>query len=138
MLPLAIMGLFRQSALSPLRLFIVLSILIYSMAAGHKEFRFIYPLLPPLFCLTADQLTSMRHQKVILIGLVVTQLPFGFYTAYWHQRGVVDVMDWLREYRAEQSIDVMFLMPCHSTPYMSHLHRPTAHLEFITCEPPIG
>ena len=35
-------------------------------------------------------------------------------------------------------ISVAFLMPCHSTPWRSHLVHPEIHAWALTCEPPIG
>jgi phosphatidylinositol glycan class B len=36
---------------------------------------------------------------------------------------------------APLSSSVLFLMPCHSTPHQSHLHREDVNLRFLTCEP---
>src|SRR5947209_8101186 len=71
-----------------------------------------------------------------------------------HQRGVVDVTHWLRGEEYAPTINstlenasgakVGFLMPCHSTPWGSHLleavePKKGSHSKswFLTCEPPI-
>ena len=59
----------------------------------------------------------------ILVGvLIITNLPVALYTSLLHQRGTLDVMKYVHEEtKFEQvnynSINVLFLMPCHSTPY---------------------
>lgn len=73
---------------------------------------------------------------VLLIGNVV---PAGYLSAV-HQKGTIDVMPKLSElaktYRDEfgKNASVLFLMPCHSTPYYSHVHH-NVSLRFLTCEP---
>ncbi|KAF7727346.1 glycosylphosphatidylinositol anchor biosynthesis [Apophysomyces ossiformis] len=57
------------------------------------------------------------------------------YLSLWHQRGVVDVMLWLRNQPSNISVGV--LMPCHSTPWQSVVHRPDMTMWFLTCEPPL-
>lgn len=74
------------------------------------------------------------------IGLLVGNvLPAG-YLSWVHQRGTLDVMSSLqsisRTYRDEfdQPAKLIFLMPCHSTPYHSHVHHNTT-MRFLRCEP---
>jgi phosphatidylinositol glycan class B len=64
------------------------------------------------------------------------------YFSLVHQRGTIAVMDWLatqplRDSTGTDSIPppLLFLMPCHSTPFYSHLHRPTP-MQFLDCSPP--
>jgi phosphatidylinositol glycan class B len=76
----------------------------------------------------------------------------GIYLSTVHQRGVVDVMLWLRRELQHQQqrhhemngisttlkkVDgILFLMPCHSTPMYSYLHY-NVPTRFLSCEPPI-
>ncbi|KAL0263298.1 glycosylphosphatidylinositol anchor biosynthesis [Diplodia seriata] len=78
--------------------------------------------------------------------LLTTALPFTVYGAQQavHQRGVVDVLHMLRRQHESQALDggsgnttVGFLMPCHSTPWRSHLVYPDINAWALTCEPPI-
>jgi GPI mannosyltransferase 3 len=49
-------------------------------------------------------------------------------------------MEHLRSIAPENLQSVGFLMPCHSTPMQSHLHRPhfeKGRLWAIGCEPPL-
>ncbi len=36
---------------------------------------------------------------------------------------------------APRGTDILILMPCHSLPHQSHLHREDVDLRFLTCEP---
>ncbi|CAN9294576.1 unnamed protein product [Alternaria alternata] len=73
-----------------------------------------------------------------------------------HQRGVIDVLAYLRHKHetrnsllntrsstgsnspAVSNTTVGFLMPCHSTPWRSHLVYPEISAWALTCEPPIN
>ncbi len=131
---------------------------------SHKEVRFLYPLLPVLHLLAgecmADYLLAGRSQslkattlsgiktlgKPILAPLLVTNVVIAYYTAVVHQSGVVAVTDFLRqEYEdrhlatasSSREMTVGFLMPCHSTPWRSHLVYPGISAWALTCEPPV-
>ena len=57
----------------------------------------------------------------IVVALIATNLPLALYTSILHQRGTLDVMKYISDQSAVtingQSMSVMYLMPCHSTPY---------------------
>ncbi|KAK6510939.1 glycosylphosphatidylinositol anchor biosynthesis [Arthrobotrys conoides] len=130
------------------------------MTTQHKEVRFLYPLLPIFHVLIAGlgvpNLPKKTTKKWILVALMLgINLPVAYYTSYVHQRGVVDVVNWLRhEHYSSSSPNkdgiaslggarVGFLMPCHSTPFGSYLWNAgvrddTPSAWFLTCEPPIG
>ena len=93
-----------------------------------------------------------------LFILPISLLPAIYLTAF-HQRGQNEVVLWMRdvlrsqrgtsqsgsislkgEGSSREMTSVGFAMPCHSTPWQSHLH--SKELEygrawFITCEPPV-
>jgi hypothetical protein len=50
-----------------------------------------------------------------------------------HQRAPIAVMDHLRN-KIETNDSILFLTPCHSTPYYSYLHK-NINMTFLTCEP---
>ncbi|KAJ2832830.1 glycosylphosphatidylinositol anchor biosynthesis [Coemansia furcata] len=80
------------------------------------------------------RLWSVRN---IVAYLLVTNVPASLYLNLVHQRGVVDVMTYLRSEAQKQLVEeIGFLMPCHSTPYYSHLHQPIP-MWFLSCEPPL-
>ncbi|XP_066540969.1 GPI mannosyltransferase 3 [Hoplias malabaricus] len=140
-LPLFLHGCSLSSKRNRILLFsTVWTLLVYSFLA-HKEFRFIYPVLPfcMIFCgLSLVKLHSWR--KSAAAALVVLNLIPALYTGLVHQRGVLDVMGHLQhlcdttELQSSPAPDVLFLMPCHSTPLYSHLHCPIK-LRFLECPP---
>lgn len=125
---------------------------------GHKEWRFLHPVLPLLHALTAIYLTrsptSSSHTpkgkrskppgrsfpvKLILF-LTLTALPQVWYLSTQHGAAQHAVIAYLR-HAIPQGGSLGVLMPCHSTPWQSHLHRPDlddAHAWFLTCPPPKG
>lgn len=122
----------------------------------HKEVRFIYPLLPMLHILAAKPLEAFfnpfpipkrKYRLGVMVLGVALNLFIAYYTGYIHQRGIIDVMHYLRHEQetnfqlapsAERNITVGFLMPCHSTPWRSHLVYPEINAWALTCEPPLG
>ncbi|XJO72856.1 hypothetical protein BDV3_003923 [Batrachochytrium dendrobatidis] len=93
-----------------------------------------------------SQRRSLRHPKTrpakwlwkVLAVVGITNIATAFYLSRSHQRGIMEVMNWLRiELHGGKVSDILFLMPCHSTPFYSYLHR-NIPMRFITCEPPIG
>ncbi|XP_050719571.1 GPI mannosyltransferase 3-like [Eriocheir sinensis] len=126
---------------------ILWSLLVYS-CLGHKEFRFLLPVLPLCMCMAGDHIAFhlSAHVKrkgrpaglwrwVVFLCLAVPNACALLYLGLVHQRGPLDVMQVLRaEAEAHPRPDVLFLMPCHSTPYYSHLHL-NITMRFLTCEP---
>lgn len=131
---------------------------------GHKEFRFLLPILPlsmhycGVYFQSLCKQTKVKkakksspaddspsnscgdtghvldtnaaelHQanlskaKILVLILLVTNVPAAMYFGLIHQRGNITVMRYLYEASLEkQSIDIVFLMPCHSTPYYRYV-----------------
>ncbi|KAL4993072.1 Alg9-like mannosyltransferase family-domain-containing protein [Aspergillus recurvatus] len=134
---------------------------------SHKEVRFIYPLLPALHILSASPLvefflpalaTTDRQyipRRLTLIFLLLVNVVIATYTTLFHASGVVSVLSYLRDQHqihgtantpsvpkespaSYGGITAGFLMPCHSTPWRSHLVEPTIHAWALSCEPPVG
>ncbi|XP_076984090.1 GPI alpha-1,2-mannosyltransferase 3 isoform X2 [Tamandua tetradactyla] len=112
------------------------TLLVYSML-GHKEFRFIYPILP--FCMVFCGY-SLNHLKIwkkpALSFLFLSNTLLAFYTGLVHQRGTLDVMSYIQElcYDGPNKSSVFVMMPCHSTPYYSHVHCPLP-MRYLQCPP---
>jgi phosphatidylinositol glycan class B len=127
---------------------------------SHKEVRFLYPVLPFLHVLAAGPLASFfspqshRSQKAILTFLFTVNVLLAGYASQVHQRGVIGVLSFLRhKHEARNNLSTIqigsdirpkmtnttvgFLMPCHSTPWRSHLVYPEIDAWALTCEPPI-
>ncbi|KAI7903719.1 Alg9-like mannosyltransferase family-domain-containing protein [Cokeromyces recurvatus] len=138
-LPFVGFGLYRMDKAIYDRIKILLGltiwmIIVYSLLP-HKEFRFIFPIVPILFIVAAYGLQQSRWRKRWAVLLVLTQIPMAIYFSVWHQRGVMDAMLWIRNEPSVQSVGV--LMPCHSTPWYSIVHK-NIPMWFLTCEPPLA
>uniref|UniRef100_A0A8B9PEM2 Mannosyltransferase n=1 Tax=Apteryx owenii TaxID=8824 RepID=A0A8B9PEM2_APTOW len=116
---------------------VIWTVLVYSMLS-HKEFRFIYPVLP--FCMFFCGY-SLKHLKACKKSaasfLLLSNLLPALYTGLIHQRGSLDVMSHVQQlcnnsYQSQASIFIM--MPCHSTPFYSHVHCPLK-MRFLQCPP---
>lgn len=128
---------------------------IYSVL-GHKEFRFVLPVLPIALMFSGYALAtlgstvplrgrdstskrsgtscSMKSRMAILF-LIVTNLPMALYMSMVHQRGVEDVMYYLSGEASKGKVkNILFLMPCHATPYYSFLHHDLP-MRFLDCTP---
>jgi phosphatidylinositol glycan class B len=126
---------------------------------SHKEVRFLYPLLPFLHVVAAGPLSvflpangPLTH-KAMLASFLMINIIIARYVSTTHQRGVIDVLSHLRHnhelrnnfsnfsHVAPDTISnttVGFLMPCHSTPWRSHLVYPEISAWALTCEPPLN
>jgi phosphatidylinositol glycan class B len=118
--------------------------------------------MPVLHLFTADSLAEfissgcigrrptwrrMRlSRKLVITGLLFMNVIVAYYTATVHQSGVIAVVDYIRRERQNRSaaateqlgpMSVGFLMPCHSTPWRSHLVHADIQAWALTCEPPI-
>jgi GPI mannosyltransferase 3 len=92
-------------------------------------------------------------RRLILGLLILLNASIAIYTTTIHGRGVIDVLTYLRHqhesyYRpphhnpdsnpiSNPNLTAAFLMPCHSTPWRSHLIHPTISAWALTCEPPL-
>ena len=58
--------------------------------------------------------------------LIIVNLPAALYTSLIHQRGNVDVMSYLHkeaQKNTNETMSILYLMPCHSTPYYRYPGR---------------
>ncbi|XP_076914903.1 mannosyltransferase APTG1-like [Bidens hawaiensis] len=123
---------------------------------GHKEFRFVLPVLPIALAFSGYSLAMLNPQyssnknikkptrthgktvwkiRAAVIFLVVTNLPMAIYMSMVHQRGTEDVMNYLAKEAREGNVkSILFLTPCHATPYYSTLHQ-NLPMRFLDCSP---
>ncbi|KAG6541769.1 hypothetical protein Mapa_016781 [Marchantia paleacea] len=148
---------------------------LYSLL-GHKEFRFVLPVLPLAMMFAGYALDSLEDRRTkpeendrvaedspdssssseagesrkqaastnfqtatkfwwILMFVFSTNMPAALYTSVIHQRGGEAVMEYLAKEATHNRVDsVLFLMPCHSTPFYSSLHK-NISMRFLDCSP---
>ncbi|KAJ5681958.1 uncharacterized protein N7477_001898 [Penicillium maclennaniae] len=101
---------------------------------------------------------SSRHtpQRLTLLFLLFSNLIIALYTTVYHGSGALNVLTYLRNQHdlhaaegqdtpyshlvgtiPEPGITAGFLMPCHSTPWRSHLVYPSINAWALSCEPPV-
>lgn len=130
---------------------------------SHKEVRFIYPLLPSLHVLTAPSLVSffmpavsqsswsLTPRRLTLLFVLLANLVVAVYTTLYHASGILSILAYLRSQHQSHSPVLAstnghpgagptagFLMPCHSTPWRSHLVDPDLRAWALSCDPPVG
>jgi phosphatidylinositol glycan class B len=119
---------------------------------GHKEWRFLHPLLPMLHIFASRSLVELYHRSAEAeikpqqkrrdsgaakhvttlplairtrdLCLLLLAIPASIYVVFFHCVGQVKVMSYLRSLPPENVTSVGFLTPCHSTPWQAYLHRP--------------
>ncbi|WFD32198.1 glycosylphosphatidylinositol anchor biosynthesis [Malassezia sp. CBS 17886] len=155
----------ERAATHTLALACVWTVAVYSLLS-HKEFRFLQVLVPWLHFFAALALArgapavrgirgAFAALPPLLRWLLVAQVPVAVYAVAFHAQAQVQVMAYLRTLRHPEwrMKSAGFLMPCHSTPWQSHLHAPSVevldrdaawtsgedgHAWFLTCPPPRG
>ena len=145
----------RPAGLCALARGISVAIAVLSLSP-HSEWRFVHPFLPPLLLFALPPMFKTytpaiaglyRLAQCIRQFTRIPKLPFYLcllapilpflYLNTLHGRAEVTVMDVLRQGRVGEVTGLVALVPCHSTPWQSHLHRDIPAW-FLTCEPPLG
>ena len=166
----------HDTALRTMLKTIVWVIGIYSLA-GHKEWRFIHPILPLLHIFAAKSLVDLAYNSPRLsngskkgtrqkkpsqsqtrtfihsrLGLpdipnktlffLLLSLPVSMYIVLLYCSAPISVLSYIRAIPKEElgHSTVGFLMPCHSTPGHSYLHRKElvdGGMWALGCEPPL-
>lgn len=117
-------------------------------ALAHKEHRFLFCVLQPMYCYVGVSLHRLLHDKhrkraqwtrAVLGILVVLNLAGVYVGNMVHGTGMIDVIHALRhELRRHgtDTADVGVLSSCHSTPAYSHLHAKVP-MWSLGCPPPL-
>ncbi|KAG7869395.1 hypothetical protein KL918_000940 [Ogataea parapolymorpha] len=142
-LPFFTIGLLVKKA-RELKLVLIIDILAFSLIQ-HKEFRFIYPMMPILlFFTTHGVLYALKKLKPFTFSCLILFIAFfntaiAFYFTQIHESGVITVTQYLRNEIGSRQSSIGFLTPCHSTPFQSHFHLQPNQVDiwFLTCEPPL-
>lgn len=148
-LPFFLYG-FMSTAWSDYKGLLLCYLLVFT-AIPHKEFRFIYPMMPVLLTYSASGLLQLssriskrRVKQIAGITLALSAILSYYFTQY-HEVGELQIPTLIRDKiivseLQDRPISVGFLTPCHSTPFQSHFHLPESQAEiwFLTCEPPLA
>lgn len=96
---------------------------------------------------------TIRNKPYLFLALSINLFLAG-YLSILHQPAPLSVLHFLRtDYthihqpatiltpishpETDDELFALFLMPCHSTPWRSHLLSPSLHARALTCEPPL-
>jgi Alg9-like mannosyltransferase family len=83
------------------------------------------------------QRSLLRSSTVAFaVLLLLANAPLVVYFGMYHQRGVIDAIGWIREHTDPAVHSVFFYMPCHSTPFYSHVGK-RLPMHFLECRPPL-
>ncbi|KAF9014040.1 glycosyltransferase family 22 protein [Cyathus striatus] len=156
----------RNTALRTMLGTVAWSVGVYSLA-GHKEWRFLHPILPLLYVFAAKSLVDRsplrtKPSKPTTIeswasavqetfvppicrsyrNFLLITVPASVYVVLFYCSAPVTVMAFIRSIPREdlQKGGIGFLMPCHSTPGHAYLHRPElvgGRMWSLGCEPPL-
>jgi phosphatidylinositol glycan class B len=162
LVPFLLMSFFTKQAieLRILRWAVYFTVVTLSLIS-HKEVRFIYPLLPLLHLIAAQPVANfflspappsqakpasksslnLKNHTYLFAGLFINILLASYLGAF-HQGAPLSVLTFLRTRYAttnqnDDRLFALFLMPCHSTPWRSHLVYPHLTARALTCEPPL-
>ena len=118
---------------------VIVTVLFFSVIS-HKEFRFVQHLMPIFMIWAGLGLHWIsRHTErsalytIIMFNSLLNALV-AFYIGFFHQRGTISVIHDLSR-TVQPGDSVVFLTPCHATPYHSHIHTEGVQLRFLDCSP---
>lgn len=127
-------------------------ILIYLLAftcIQHKEFRFIYPLMPFMLQKTARGVIAFKSKvnqilfNILKLIAIVIFIVLSYYLTRVHESAEYEMPSLIRSHvldsYTDHPVSVGFLTPCHSTPFQSHIHLPqdVVDIWYLTCLPPL-
>ncbi|KAL0931048.1 GPI mannosyltransferase 3 [Colletotrichum truncatum] len=109
--------------------------------------------MPPQSSKTPLPRPRLRHKKLLTTALCFHALV-SFFLTLLHQPAPLTVLSYLRNSYARlhpdsspsapastnsssEELFALFLTPCHTTPWRSHLHYPSLRARALTCEPPL-
>ena len=110
---------------------------------------FFYPAVSSTF---SGSFRKTSWKRVLLFLMIAANVLIALFATQWHQPAPLSVLTWLREQHEEHylaqppqsktsspdtTMTVGFLMPCHSTPWRSHLIHSGIKAWALGCEPPV-
>lgn len=107
---------------------------------AHKEIRFLMPVIQCSIVYVSKglrKISSWKYFKAVFALLLVPHIIAAIYLNGFHQSGPLSAVSHLRNQMKFRDLDVLFLMPCHSTPYYAYFHK-NVKLDFLRCDPTIA
>ena len=106
--------------------------------SDHKEFRFLLPILPMICLLCGTRIqrlatnTGLSRKMYYVVACAVPNLVAVLYLGLFHQRAPIEVNRTILNAVSTGGnpatdpvhVHIHYLMGCHSTPLLSHLHDP--------------
>ncbi|SJL00694.1 uncharacterized protein ARMOST_04007 [Armillaria ostoyae] len=165
-LPFAVHSLCTQgsgsnTATRTMRKMVAWTIGVYSFT-GHKEWRFIHPLLPILHVLASQSLVDLSATTVRtnpkprasitsyfppvrkeFIVILLVPIPIAAYVVSLYCSSPISATSYIRGIPSDelQGGSIGILMPCHSMPGQAYIHRKELEnggMWALGCEPPLG
>ncbi|EFA77662.1 putative transmembrane protein [Heterostelium album PN500] len=125
------------------------TIALYSLLA-HKEFRFIFPILPLAVMYAGLAVASLKVKypqsnlyKIVIGSFIVINIPLIVFFSNIHQKSPIDVIHYINSevsplhQSPNANASIHFLTSCHATPYQSYIHNPYLELKILECPPPV-
>lgn len=119
---------------------VVIATVVFFSLIAHKEFRFVQHLMP-IFMIWAglglhwlSRHTERSTLYTIIMFNSLVNVVVAFYIGFFHQRGTISVVHDLASL-VKPGDKVVFLTPCHATPFHSHIHTEDVDLRFLDCSP---
>ena len=117
----------------------IVNLIIYSCLPQNEFYFFLFQLQPFFFKLftTFGVLKVYKYISRLIIWIVsIISIIRFILDDYYHESGSIEVVKYLHNLDSIESLG--FVMPCHSTPGQSYLHRnDISDLWSISCEPPL-
>lgn len=123
--------------ITSIKLVILVNVIVFSMLP-HKEFRFLYPLQSLLTTMSTLSYLQYRDRiyKIFKILAPLLSVALVIPVIFYQESGSLEIIKFLHFEPKMNSLG--FVMPCHSTPAQSYLHRnDITDLWAITCNPPL-
>ena len=96
---------------------------LFNSFISHKEIRYIYPIMPFITIACTKYVTTN-----LLIFNNILHFIAMIFLGQFHQIAQGTVTSFI----SQHPVETLFLLPCHSTPFYSHVHY-NISMEFLEC-----
>ena len=96
---------------------------LFNSFISHKEIRYVYPILPFITVACSKYVST----ELLIFNSIIHFIAMMF-LGQFHQIGQGTITNFI----SRDPIETMFLLPCHSTPFYSHVHHKIP-MSFLEC-----